>query len=93
MATKAELLKALPENIKNHIANFKALTTLGRNLAGTLTVTGLKVGDVVIAVAGLTAGSLGDQSALFAQTITAANTLSQISATDQSAKTFIVFVI
>jgi hypothetical protein len=105
MATKAELLKKIhPQSIYHALntalqddsamlADFKALTFLGRNGAGAITLTGAAAGQKVLAVAGLTAGSLGSQASLFEATITVANQLQQSSATDQSTKTFIALLI
>jgi hypothetical protein len=68
----------------------KTYTTLGRNGAGAITVTGAQVGDIVTGVVGTTAGTLGDLSAGFETTITVADQIQQTSATDYSAKALFI---
>lgn len=68
----------------------KYITVDGRNLAGAVTATGAAVGDRVVGVAGLTAGDLGDKSALFEATITVVDEIQQTSATDESENDYLV---
>jgi hypothetical protein len=91
MATKAELLKKLPEQLKHELVNFKAVSFDGKNGAGACTAVSLEVGDVVLGVAGLTA--LGDASASFEGVITVADQIQQSSASDLSLNDYLVIVI
>ncbi len=60
----------------------------GRNGAGSVALVGALVGDVVSSIVGLT--TVGNASALFETTITVANQIQQVSATELSAKNYLV---
>lgn len=64
----------------------------GRNGAGACTATGLQVGDVVLSVAGLTAGALGDASSSFESTITVADEIQQSAAGDLSLNDYLAII-
>lgn len=63
----------------------------GRNGAGNITVSGLAVGDRIQSVVNLTDGS--DATADFTTPVGTANTLAQSSASDYSAKKFVLTAI
>jgi len=65
---------------------FKLMTFAGHNLAGPCTATGLKVGDVIVSVAGLT--TVGNAAALFETTVSVADQIQQSSATDLHASNY-----
>jgi hypothetical protein len=64
----------------------------GKNGAGACTATGLEVGDVVLSVAGLTAGALGDASSSFESTITVDDEIQQSLASDLSANDYLATI-
>ena len=68
----------------------KLLSFTGHNGAGACTAVGLKVGDKVASVTGLT--TVGDGTAGFESVITVADQIQQSSATDLSAKNFAALV-
>lgn len=68
----------------------KTLQTVGRNGTGSITVTGLAVGDVILHAQNVTDG--GNATTSFTSPIASANTLAQSSATDLSGKTFLITV-
>lgn len=67
------------------------LVFTGRNGAGACTLTGAKVGDKVVLLANVTDGSEG--KAAFESTITVADQIQQSSASDLSAKKFVVLLV
>lgn len=74
----------------------KIYSAAGRNAAGAITVTGTKVGDLVIGAIGfvtssgvLTSGSAG---ASFESVVTVADQIQQSSASNLSANTYVFFV-
>jgi hypothetical protein len=77
-----EAITALP------LLRTKAVFVTGHNGAGAATATGLSVGDVVKAVVNLT--DVADASAAFEATVTVNNQIQQSSASDYSAKKFLV---
>lgn len=66
----------------------KTVQTVGRNGAGNITVNGLAAGDVILFAQNVTDG--GNATTSFTGTIASANTLAQLSASDLSAKTFLL---
>lgn len=97
LATNAEAragsstaLSTTPANVANMFAGLKFITVDGRNGAGAITATGAVVGDVVVGVAGLTAGALGAATASFESAITVADQVQQSSASNLSANDYLV---
>lgn len=97
LATNAEAragsstaLGTTPANVAHMFAGLKFITVDGRNGAGAITATGAVVGDVVVGVAGLTAGALGAATAGFQSAITVADQVQQSSASDLSANDYLV---
>ncbi len=68
----------------------KFLTFTGSNGAGAITLTGAAVGDNVVSLNGVTATAAGSAAASFESAITVANQIQQSSASDLSAKAYIV---
>lgn len=68
------------------------MTFDGVSEAGPCTATGLEVGDVVLSVAGLTAGSLGDASSSFESTITVDDQIQQSAAGDLSSNDYLATI-
>ena len=65
----------------------------GKNLAGACTLTGAKVGDKVLGVAGATAGVVGFKASSFESTITVADQIQQTAAADLSSNLYTVLLI
>lgn len=65
----------------------------GKNGAGACTLTGAKVGDKVLGVAGATAGVVGFAAASFESTITVADQIQQSSVANLSANLYTVLLI
>lgn len=70
-------------------ATQRFITAAGRSGAGAITLTGAVVGDVVVGVAGLSAGALGSASSSFETTITVVNQIQQSSASNLSANNYL----
>ena len=76
--------------------NFSALQLIafaGKNGAGACTATGLNVGDKILSVTGVAAGTVGDQSALFETVVTVDDQIQQSSDTNLSANIYNAFVL
>lgn len=71
----------------------KTVSFAGRNLTGACTLVGVKVGDVVVSVTGLAAGTVGDQAAKFETTITVADQIQQSNNTDLSANIYLATIL
>jgi hypothetical protein len=65
----------------------------GAAAAGACTMTGVKVGDVVLAVTGVAAGTVGNQSAKFQTTITVADQIQQSDAGNLSANIYTALIL
>lgn len=89
-AGSSTALATTPANVASMFAGLKFITVDGRNGAGAITATGAVVGDVVIGVAGLTAGALGAATASFESAITVVNQIQQSSASNLSANDYLV---
>lgn len=72
------------------MAGYKLMTFAGHNLAGACAAVGLKVGDVIVSVAGLT--TVGNAATLFETTVTVADQIQQSSATDLHASNYLALV-
>jgi ABC-type uncharacterized transport system ATPase component len=100
LATNAEAkalqsieLAITPAALGNVLANLRLITFDGRNGAGACTLAGAVDGDLVVAVAGLTEGALGDASASFEAIITVNDQIQQSAAGDLSAKNYLVLLL
>lgn len=89
-AGSSTALATTPANVASMFAGLKFITVHGHNGAGAITATGAVVGDVVIGVAGLTAGALGAATASFESAITVVNQIQQSSASNLSANDYLV---
>lgn len=89
-AGSSTALATTPANVASMFAGLKFITVDGRNGAGAITATGAVVGDVVIGVAGVTAGALGAATASFESAITVVNQIQQSSASNLSANDYLV---
>ena len=89
-AGSSTALATTPANVASMFAGLKFITVDGRNGAGAITATGAVVGDVVIGVAGLTAGALGAATASFESAITVVNQIQQSRASNLSANDYLV---
>lgn len=68
------------------------LSFVGKNGAGACTMTGVKVGDVVMSVTGQVAADVGNKASLFEAVITVNDQIQQSSATDLSTKVYMALV-
>lgn len=82
-----------PANVRNVLTGIKLYTFDGAAAAGAITLTGAAVGDIVLEVAGLTAGALGNANASFEATITVINQIQQVDAANLSANDYIVILL
>ena len=76
--------------------NFSALQLIafaGKNGAGACTATGLAVGDKILSVTGVAAGTVGTQAALFETVVTVADQIQQSSDTNLSANLYLALVL
>lgn len=81
-----------PANLAAMMLNVRVASFTGRNGAGACTLTGAAVGDRVVGVAGITAGSLGIVDSSFESTITVINQIQQSSASDLSTKGYLALL-
>lgn len=79
-------------NVASALGSLKMITFDGINGAGACTAVGAVVGDVVIAVTGLTSGALGSASASFESTITTVDEIQQSSESDLSTKDYVALL-
>lgn len=100
LATNAEAIAGSDSERAITPAGLAAVTALldvisfsGKNGAGACTMTGVKVGDVVLSVTGIAAADVGDKASLFESTITVADQIQQSSTDDLSAKVFMALVL
>jgi len=105
MITKAQLLKLIHPRIASKavetlldnqdimLNGLKALSFVGKNGAGAITIAGTAIGDKVLCVVGITAAALGDASASFEGVITVAGQIQQSSASNLSTNTYIAYLI
>jgi hypothetical protein len=75
------------------LAARKTISFAGKNLAGACTLAGVKVGDIVVSVTGLAAGTVGDQSAKFEATITVNDEIQQSEAADLSSNIYLAVIL
>lgn len=86
-------LAVTPANLAAVLGGAKLISFTGSNGAGACTATGAAVGDKVIAVAGLTTGSLGDADASFEDVVTVADQIQQTSVSNLSASEYLALLI
>jgi hypothetical protein len=89
--TTAKINTKAVTGVKIDEAAFTTKMFTGKNLAGACTCTGAKVGDKVIGLVNWTDGT--DDTAKFESTITVADQIQQSSATNLSAKAFMVHLL
>lgn len=77
-----------PQGARSMIGGLRMMTFTGRNGAGACTATGLAVGDVVLAIVGLSADALGIPVASFETTITVVDQIQQTSVANLSANNY-----
>jgi hypothetical protein len=75
------------------MSGLKFISFDGKNGAGACTATGAAVGDLVLYVAGLTEGALGNASADFEPTITVVQEIQQSSASNLSANNYLAVLL
>jgi hypothetical protein len=75
------------------ITKMDIISFAGHNGAGVCTMTGVKVGDVVLSVTGQVAADVGDKSSLFEAAITVNDQIQQSSATDLSTKVYMALIL
>ncbi len=99
IATDAEAIavtvadKALvPANLAAVLGKLSLYSFTGSNGAGACNCTGLAVGDIVVGVCGITAGTLGDLNAKFEATITVIDEIQQVGLDNYSTKDFTALV-
>lgn len=88
-AGSSTALATTPANVASMFSGLKFITAAGRTGAGAITLTGAVVGDVVIGVAGLSAGALGAAMSSFESAITVVNQVQQSSASNLSANNYL----
>lgn len=88
-AGSSTALATTPANVAAVVAGLKFITAAGRSGAGAITLTGAVVGDVVVGVAGLSAGALGTATASFETAITVVNQVQQSAAGNLSANNYL----
>lgn len=82
-----------PASLAYVLPKLTSISFAGSNGAGPCTVTGLKVGDVVISVTGAGLTTVGNQSAKFASTVTVADQVAQTDAGNLSTNVYVALVL
>lgn len=80
-------------NLLYALAARKTISFAGHNLEGACTLAGVKVGDIVVSVTGLAAGTVGDQSVKFESVITVDDQIQQLQASDLSANVYLAVIL
>jgi hypothetical protein len=80
-------------NLRAVFGKLKMISFDGRNGAGACTATGAVIGDLVLAVFGITGGALGAAGASFQATITVADQIQQSSASNLSANDYVALLL
>lgn len=100
LATNAEAIAGTdteraitPANLVAVTAMLDIISFVGRNGTGACTMTGAKVGDVVLSVTGTVVTDVGDKASLFESTITANDQIQQLDEGDLSEKVFVAAVL
>jgi len=100
LATNAEALtgtdaeRALTAaNLASVLGNLDLISFVGINGAGACTMTGVKVGDLVLAVTGAVAGDVGSQGTKFESAITVEDEIQQSDVGDLSNKVFVALIL
>jgi predicted metalloprotease with PDZ domain len=100
LATDAEAIAGTDADRSVTPATLAAVTTKldiisfsGIANAGACTLTGVKVGDLVLSVTGVAAADVGDQATKFEAAITVNDQIQQTSATDLSTKVFMALIL
>lgn len=100
LATSAEAITGTdaaravtPAAVRAVMQKLKMISFDGKNGAGACTATGAVVGDVVLAVFGITGGALGAAGASFEATITVVNQVQQSSASNLSANDYVALLL
>lgn len=99
LASNAETLAGVvstkavsPASLENALGFTDVWSFVGSNGAGACTLTGAKVGDKVMSVAGLASGTAGNQAAKFEAVITVNDQIQQSDAGNLSANVYLVYL-
>jgi hypothetical protein len=82
-----------PAGLRSVLSGLKFISFDGRNGAGVCTAVGAGVGDLVLYVAGLTEGALGNASASFESAITVVQEIQQSAGADLSLNNYLVVLL
>lgn len=82
-----------PANVRAVMGALKVITFDGVNGAGACTAAGAVVGDIVLAVAGLTGGALGGASASFEAAVTVEDQIQQSAVGNLSANDYLAILL
>lgn len=80
-------------NVRAVLTSLKTISFNGKNGAGAISAVGAVVGDKVIDVFGITTGALGSVDTLYETTITVADQIQQVSASDLSTKIYVALLL
>ena len=81
------------DDLDDNFTSLQLIAFAGKNGAGACTATGLAVGDKILSVTGVAAGTVGDQSALFETVVTVDDQIQQSSATNLSSNIYLALVL
>ncbi len=82
-----------PKGVSDTLGKIQAYSFAGHNLAGACAAAGVKIGDTVLCVVGLSAADLGDVSSKFEAAVTVADQIQQSAASDLHSNTYLALVL
>ena len=82
-----------PAGLSATLGKVDIISFAGKNGAGACTMTGVKVGDVVLSATGTVAADVGDKASLFETAITVNDQIQQSSASDLSTKVYMALIL
>ncbi len=81
------------DDLDDNFTSLQLIAFAGKNGAGACTATGLAVGDKILSVTGVAAGTVGTQATLFETVVTVDDQIQQSSATNLSSNIYLALVL
>ena len=81
------------DDLDDNFTSLQLIAFAGAATAGACTATGLKVGDKILSVTGVAAGTVGTQAASFETAVTVADQIQQSSSSNLSSNVYLALVL
>ena len=81
------------DDLNDNYTSLQLIAFAGAATAGACTATGLKVGDKILSVTGVAAGTVGTQAASFETAVTVADQIQQSSSSNLSSNVYLALVL